>query len=207
MLVLEAAAWDWCSARHRYPSSWCSAGRGSTAAGSPRCRRHQAGFLRQGRNSNQGFTFVLRKTTSLMWQRSSVSSITTYLSGCADAASWDLFPPGCCPSPPVHSWSCRVDCLWWSAGSPEEAHSLTRGPQGRSRAPPRCPEETQNLFNCIGASASKNRHCRRRRHYLQEGEVRISMKVCDLQVAMDNLAACVQQPQGLVVVLLAGGQG
>lgn len=33
------------------------------------------------------------------------------------------------------------------------------------------------------------------------------MKVCDLQVAVDDLAAGVQQPQGLVVVLKAGGQG
>lgn len=33
------------------------------------------------------------------------------------------------------------------------------------------------------------------------------MKVRDLQVAVDDLAASVEQPQGLVVVLQAGGQG
>lgn len=43
--------------------------------------------------------------------------------------------------------------------------------------------------------------------YLQEGEVRVSMKVCNLQVAVNDLAASVEQPQGLVVIFLAGGQG
>lgn len=43
--------------------------------------------------------------------------------------------------------------------------------------------------------------------YLQEGEVRVSMKVCNLQVAMNDLAARVKQPQGLVMIFLAGGQG
>lgn len=43
--------------------------------------------------------------------------------------------------------------------------------------------------------------------YLQEGEVRVSMKVCNLQVAVDNLAASVEQPQRLIVVFQAGGQG
>lgn len=33
------------------------------------------------------------------------------------------------------------------------------------------------------------------------------MKVCNLQVAMNDLAASVKQPQGLVVIFLAGGQG
>lgn len=33
------------------------------------------------------------------------------------------------------------------------------------------------------------------------------MKVCNLEVAVDNLAAGVEQPQGLIVVFQAGGQG
>lgn len=55
MLGREAAAWGWCSAHHRCPSSWCSVGRGSTAAGSPRCRRPPVGSLRQGRHFSQGW--------------------------------------------------------------------------------------------------------------------------------------------------------
>lgn len=43
--------------------------------------------------------------------------------------------------------------------------------------------------------------------YLQEGEVGISVKVCNLQVAMDDLAAGVEQLQGLIVIFQAGGQG
>lgn len=46
-----------------------------------------------------------------------------------------------------------------------------------------------------------------RRRHLQEGEVGLAVKVRDLQVAVDDLAAGVEQPQGLVVVLQAGGQG
>lgn len=33
------------------------------------------------------------------------------------------------------------------------------------------------------------------------------MKVCNLQVAMNDLAARVEQPQGFVVIFQAGGQG
>lgn len=33
------------------------------------------------------------------------------------------------------------------------------------------------------------------------------MKVCDLQVAVDDLAVGVEQLQGLVVIVQAGGQG
>lgn len=33
------------------------------------------------------------------------------------------------------------------------------------------------------------------------------MKVCDLQVAVNDLAASVEQLQGLVVIFQAGGQG
>lgn len=33
------------------------------------------------------------------------------------------------------------------------------------------------------------------------------MKVCNLQVAMNNLAAGVEKPQGLVVIFQARGQG
>lgn len=61
MLGREAAARKWCSARHRCPSSRCSAGRGSTAEGSSRCRRHPAGSLRQGPHFSPGFTMTVTK--------------------------------------------------------------------------------------------------------------------------------------------------
>lgn len=47
--------------------------------------------------------------------------------------------------------------------------------------------------------------------YLQEGEVStvfsIVVEVCNLQVAMDDLAAGVEELQGFVVIFQAGGQG
>ena len=42
--------------------------------------------------------------------------------------------------------------------------------------------------------------------YLEEGEVRHPVEVGDLQVAVDDLTAGVQQPQSLIVVLQAGEQ-
>ena len=41
---------------------------------------------------------------------------------------------------------------------------------------------------------------------LEEGEVWLPVEVGDLQVAVDDLTAGVQQPQGLIVVLQAGDQ-
>lgn len=52
------------------------------------------------------------------------------------------------------------------------------------------------------AIITEKTHCT----YLKEGEVRVSMKMCDLQVAVDNLAASVEQSEGLVVIFQAGGQ-
>lgn len=43
--------------------------------------------------------------------------------------------------------------------------------------------------------------------YLQEGEVRVSTKVCNLQVSMDDLASGVKELQNLIVIFQAGGQG
>ena len=42
--------------------------------------------------------------------------------------------------------------------------------------------------------------------HLEEGEIRLPMEVGDLQVAVDDLTAGVQQPQSLIVVLQGGEQ-